>query len=62
MYLKHNRSGMVAVLGPFEALPCYIHTYILCIWLSVEGGREDGVGRVVRVELLQCIGKDLERG
>jgi hypothetical protein len=24
--LKHNRSGMVAVLGPFEALPCYIHT------------------------------------
>jgi hypothetical protein len=25
---KHNRSGMVAVLGPFEALPCYIHTYI----------------------------------
>jgi hypothetical protein len=26
---KHNRSGMVAVLGPFEALPCYIHTYII---------------------------------
>jgi hypothetical protein len=25
---KHNRSGMVAVLGPFEALPYYIHTYI----------------------------------
>jgi hypothetical protein len=25
--LKHNRSGMVAVLGPVEALPCYIHTY-----------------------------------
>jgi hypothetical protein len=27
---KHNRSGMVAVLGPVEALPCYIHihTYI----------------------------------
>jgi hypothetical protein len=24
---KHNRSGMVAVLGPFWALPCYIHTY-----------------------------------
>jgi hypothetical protein len=24
---KHNRSGMVAVLGPFEALPYYIHTY-----------------------------------
>jgi hypothetical protein len=23
---KHNRSGMVAVLGPFEALPYYIHT------------------------------------
>jgi hypothetical protein len=21
---KHNRSGMVAVLGPFEALPYYI--------------------------------------
>jgi hypothetical protein len=27
---KHNRSGMVAVLGPFEALPCYIHT---SLWL-----------------------------
>jgi hypothetical protein len=25
--LKHNRSEMVAVLGSFEALPCYIHTY-----------------------------------
>jgi hypothetical protein len=25
---KHNRSGMVAVLGPFEALPCYIHTTV----------------------------------
>jgi hypothetical protein len=24
--LKHNRSGMVAVLGSFEALPYYIHT------------------------------------
>jgi hypothetical protein len=24
---KHNRSGMVAVLGPFWALPWYIHTY-----------------------------------
>jgi hypothetical protein len=24
--VKHNRSGMVAVLGPFEALPYYIHT------------------------------------
>jgi hypothetical protein len=26
--LKHNRSEMVAVLGPYEALPYYIHTYI----------------------------------
>jgi hypothetical protein len=26
--LKHNRSGMVTVLGPFEALPYYIHTLI----------------------------------
>jgi hypothetical protein len=25
---KHNRSGMVAVLGPFEALPYYIYIYI----------------------------------
>jgi hypothetical protein len=25
--LKHNRSEMVAVLGPFEALSYYIHTY-----------------------------------
>jgi hypothetical protein len=24
---KHNRSGMVAVLGPFEALPYYIYIY-----------------------------------
>jgi hypothetical protein len=24
--LKHNRSEMVVVLGPFEALPYYIHT------------------------------------
>jgi hypothetical protein len=28
IYNKHNRSEMVAVLGPFEALPYYIHTYI----------------------------------
>jgi hypothetical protein len=26
--IKHNRSEMVAVLGPFEALRYYIHTYI----------------------------------
>jgi hypothetical protein len=26
--IKHNRSEMVAVLGPYEALPYYIHTYI----------------------------------
>jgi hypothetical protein len=25
---KHNRSEMVAVLWPFEALPYYIHTYV----------------------------------
>jgi hypothetical protein len=25
--IKHNRSEMVAVLGPYEALPYYIHTY-----------------------------------
>jgi hypothetical protein len=40
---KHNRSGMVAVLGPFEALPCYIHTY---------GGQSDtgpGSLRVLRL-------------
>jgi hypothetical protein len=33
------RSGMVAVLGPFEALPYYIHTYgylwcVLCTGLK----------------------------
>jgi hypothetical protein len=28
--VKHNRSEMVAVLGPYEALPYYIHTYIRC--------------------------------
>jgi hypothetical protein len=26
--VKHNRSEMVVVLGPYEALPYYIHTYI----------------------------------
>jgi hypothetical protein len=26
--IMHNRSEMVAVLGPLEALPYYIHTYI----------------------------------
>jgi hypothetical protein len=26
--MNGNRSGMVAVLGPFEALPYYIHTYM----------------------------------
>jgi hypothetical protein len=26
--VMHNRSEMVAVLGPLEALPYYIHTYI----------------------------------
>jgi hypothetical protein len=26
---KHNRSGMVAVLGLVEALPCYIHIQLL---------------------------------
>jgi hypothetical protein len=25
---KHNKSEMVAVLGPYVALPYYIHTYI----------------------------------
>jgi hypothetical protein len=40
-YVKHNRSGMVAVLGPFEALPCYIHTYTYQhTWVvSYAGGR-----------------------
>jgi hypothetical protein len=28
---KHNRSEMVAVLGPYEALPYYIHTYMLIL-------------------------------
>jgi hypothetical protein len=28
IYMFIYRSGMVAVLGPFEALPFYIHTYI----------------------------------
>jgi predicted AAA+ superfamily ATPase len=26
--VKHNRSGMVAVQGPNEALPYYIHAYM----------------------------------
>jgi hypothetical protein len=34
---KHNRSGMVAVLGPVEALPCYIHTYIHTIIPRFQG-------------------------
>jgi hypothetical protein len=29
LYSKHNRSEMVAVLGPYEALPYYIHIYIV---------------------------------
>jgi hypothetical protein len=36
---KHNRSEMVAVLGPYEALPYYIHTYILNVH-SVSDVRE----------------------
>jgi hypothetical protein len=28
---EHNRSEMVAVLGPNEALPYHIHTYILSV-------------------------------
>jgi hypothetical protein len=35
-YIKHNRSGMVAVLGPFEALPCYIHTYSIIYRMGHE--------------------------
>jgi hypothetical protein len=27
-FVKHNRSEMVAVLGPYEALPYYIHIYL----------------------------------
>jgi hypothetical protein len=34
--LKHNRSEMVAVLGPFEALPYYIHTYIHTLLLHYK--------------------------
>jgi hypothetical protein len=39
--LKHNRSEMVAVLGPLEALPYYIHTYVteeLLEWKSSGSG------------------------
>jgi hypothetical protein len=38
---------MVAVLGPFEALPCYIHTYIqvkedeMGRAFSMNGGEEE---------------------
>jgi hypothetical protein len=32
---KHNRSEMVAVLGPFEALPYYIHTYPPTHWIQI---------------------------
>jgi hypothetical protein len=31
---KHNRSEMVAVLGPYEALPYYIHTYIHIVYID----------------------------
>jgi hypothetical protein len=34
-YCYSYRSGMVAVLGPFEALPCYIHTYIHTVIVCV---------------------------
>jgi hypothetical protein len=35
---KHNRSEMVGVLGPFEALPYYKHIYIyIYIYISIDG-------------------------
>jgi hypothetical protein len=37
---KHNRSEMVTVLGPFEALPYYIHT---CLCLVQSFRRQQGV-------------------
>jgi hypothetical protein len=33
---KHNRSEIVAVLGPIEALPYHIHTYIYSMWKITE--------------------------
>jgi hypothetical protein len=46
LYLgKHNISEMVPVLGPYEALPYYIHTYSVyllyygaCFWVFVHDG------------------------
>jgi hypothetical protein len=31
VHFKHNRSEMVAVLGPYEALPYYIHMAVLSL-------------------------------
>jgi hypothetical protein len=38
---KHNRSEMVAVLGPYEALPYYIHT--------------KGKGKVIPVQVVEAL-------
>jgi hypothetical protein len=41
--IKHNRSEMVAVLEPYEALPYYIHTYFGYL---VELHKHDNTGGV----------------
>jgi hypothetical protein len=38
--LKHDRSEMVAVLGPYEALPYYIHTNIAALGAARGGGEQ----------------------
>jgi hypothetical protein len=42
-HFKHNRSGMVAVLGPFEALPCYIHTYYFPLYINMGDETEEQI-------------------
>jgi hypothetical protein len=34
LQLMHNRSELIAVLGPNEALPYYIHIYIFAVNLQ----------------------------
>jgi hypothetical protein len=67
----HNRSEMVAVLGPLEALPYYIHTYIQAscsiqssaccllhagLFYGLLHNREDGGDKFLRiVTSLSCL-------
>jgi hypothetical protein len=52
--IKHSRSGMVAVQGPNEALPYYIHTYTRADNV-VRDGYEDAGLLTLHVSVLNYI-------